>query len=48
MTISQRYYDREFPAPIGKLLGLKLSNAAEGQATIEFEATGATRIRWAP
>jgi uncharacterized protein (TIGR00369 family) len=30
----------EFPAPIGKLLGLKLSNAAEGQATIEFEATG--------
>ncbi|MGO9060882.1 MAG: PaaI family thioesterase [Candidatus Binataceae bacterium] len=30
----------EFPAPIGKLLGLKLSNVANGQATVEFEASG--------
>jgi uncharacterized protein (TIGR00369 family) len=29
----------DFPAPIGKLLGLKLSTPADGQATVEFEAT---------
>jgi uncharacterized protein (TIGR00369 family) len=29
----------DFPAPIGKLLGLKLSNPADGQAIVEFEAT---------
>jgi hypothetical protein len=29
----------DFPAPIGKLLGLKLSIPADGQATVEFEAT---------
>ncbi|HEY2523718.1 MAG TPA: PaaI family thioesterase [Candidatus Binataceae bacterium] len=28
----------EFPAPIGKLLGLSLSTPAKGQATVEFEA----------
>jgi uncharacterized protein (TIGR00369 family) len=28
----------DFPAPIGKLLGLKLSTPADGRATIEFEA----------
>ena len=29
----------DFPAPIGALLGLKLSMPAGGQATVEFEAT---------
>jgi uncharacterized protein (TIGR00369 family) len=29
----------EFPAPIGKLLGLTLISSAAGSATIEFEAT---------
>ena len=29
----------DFPAPIGKLLGLKLSTPADGRATVEFEAT---------
>jgi uncharacterized protein (TIGR00369 family) len=29
----------EFPAPIGRLLGLKLSKSADAQAVIEFEAT---------
>jgi uncharacterized protein (TIGR00369 family) len=29
----------DFPAPIGKLLRLKLSTSAEGRATVEFEAT---------
>lgn len=28
----------DFPAPIGKLLGLKLSNATDGHATIDFDA----------
>jgi uncharacterized protein (TIGR00369 family) len=28
-----------FPAPIGKLLGLRLSTPADGQAIVEFEAT---------
>ncbi len=37
---SVNYAPDEFPAPIGKLLGLKLSKCADGQATIEFEATG--------
>ena len=37
---SVNYALDEFPAPIGKLLGLKLSKCADGQATIEFEATG--------
>src|SRR6202166_1491754 len=36
---SQGFSQQEFPAPIGKLLGLKLSNAADGHATVEFEAT---------
>lgn len=30
---------QEFPAPIGNLLGLRLSNAINGQATIEFDAS---------
>lgn len=29
----------EFPAPIGRLLELKLSTPADGRATVEFEAT---------
>jgi len=29
----------DFPAPIGKLLGLKLSTPAHGRAIVEFEAT---------
>ena len=29
----------DFPAPIGKLLGLRLSTPADGQAIVEFEAT---------
>jgi uncharacterized protein (TIGR00369 family) len=37
---SVNYAVEEFPAPIGKLLGLKLSKCADGQATIEFESTG--------
>ncbi len=37
---SAQYAAEEFPAPIGRLLGLKLSKCADGQATIEFEATG--------
>ncbi len=36
---SQGFNQQDFPAPIGKLLGLKLSNAADGHATVEFEAT---------
>jgi uncharacterized protein (TIGR00369 family) len=36
---SQGFNQEDFPAPIGKLLGLKLSNAADGHATVEFEAT---------
>jgi uncharacterized protein (TIGR00369 family) len=28
-----------FPAPIGKLLGLRLSTPADGQANVEFEGT---------
>ena len=30
---------QEFPAPIGRLLGLKLTNVSVGRATVEFEAT---------
>ncbi len=30
---------QEFPAPIGRLLGLKLTSVSIGQATVEFEAT---------
>ena len=30
----------EFPAPIGKLLGLMLTKQESGRATIEFEASG--------
>ena len=30
---------QEFPAPIGRLLGLKLTDVSIGRATIEFEAT---------
>ena len=30
---------QEFPAPIGRLLGLKLTDVSMGRATIEFEAT---------
>jgi uncharacterized protein (TIGR00369 family) len=37
---SANYAADEFPAPIGKLLELKLSKCADGHATIEFEATG--------
>jgi len=29
----------DFPAPIGRLLGLKLSTPADGRAIVEFEAT---------
>jgi acyl-coenzyme A thioesterase PaaI-like protein len=29
----------EFPAPIGKLLGLMLTSGELGRATVEFEAT---------
>lgn len=29
----------EFPAPIGRLLGLELTNVSIGRATVEFEAT---------
>ncbi len=29
----------EFPAPIGKLLGLRLARSGTGAATVEFEAT---------
>ena len=29
----------EFPAPIGKLLGLTITNSATGRATVEFEAS---------
>jgi uncharacterized protein (TIGR00369 family) len=29
----------DFPAPIGKLLALRLSTPADGQAVVEFEAT---------
>jgi uncharacterized protein (TIGR00369 family) len=29
----------DFPPPIGKLLGLKLSTPADGRAIVEFEAT---------
>lgn len=31
---------QEFPAPIGKLLGLTLTRAGTGRATVEFEADG--------
>jgi hypothetical protein len=30
----------EFPAPIGKLLGLMITSSGTGQATVEFEASG--------
>jgi uncharacterized protein (TIGR00369 family) len=30
----------EFPAPIGKLLGLRITNSGAGRATVEFEASG--------
>ena len=29
----------EFPAPIGKLLGLKIASSGKGSATVEFEAS---------
>jgi uncharacterized protein (TIGR00369 family) len=30
----------EFPAPIGKLLGLMITSSSTGRATVEFEASG--------
>ena len=30
----------EFPAPIGKLLGLTITSSGGGRATVEFEASG--------
>jgi uncharacterized protein (TIGR00369 family) len=30
----------EFPAPIGKLLGLRITGRGAGRATVEFEASG--------
>jgi len=36
---SQEVTGEEFPAPIGKLLGLTLIGGAPGRTTIEFEAT---------
>jgi uncharacterized protein (TIGR00369 family) len=30
----------EFPAPIGRLLGLRITSRADGRATVEFEASG--------
>src|SRR6266436_8059407 len=30
----------EFPAPIGKLLGLMITSSGTGRATVEFEASG--------
>jgi uncharacterized protein (TIGR00369 family) len=36
---SQEVTREEFPAPIGKLLGLTLIGGAAGRATVEFEAT---------
>jgi uncharacterized protein (TIGR00369 family) len=30
----------EFPAPIGKLLGLTITSSGAGRATVEFEASG--------
>ena len=30
----------EFPAPIGKLLGLTITHSGTGRATVEFEASG--------
>jgi uncharacterized protein (TIGR00369 family) len=36
---SRNETQEEFPAPIGELLGLKLSNATGGHATIEFQAS---------
>jgi uncharacterized protein (TIGR00369 family) len=36
---SQEVTREEFPAPIGKLLGLTLIAGAAGRATVEFEAT---------
>jgi uncharacterized protein (TIGR00369 family) len=30
----------EFPAPIGKLLGLRITGRGPGRATVEFEASG--------
>jgi Domain of unknown function (DUF4442) len=30
----------DFPAPIGKLLGLSITNSGTGRATVEFEASG--------
>jgi uncharacterized protein (TIGR00369 family) len=30
----------EFPAPIGKLLGLRITSSGRGRATVEFEASG--------
>ena len=36
---SKAINQENFPAPIGKLLGLKLSTPADGRAIVEFEAT---------
>src|SRR5258707_11858010 len=36
---SPRVASEEFPAPIGKLLGLTITNSATGRATVEFEAS---------
>jgi hypothetical protein len=30
----------EFPAPIGKLLGLMITSSGTGRATVDFEASG--------
>jgi hypothetical protein len=30
----------EFPAPLGKLLGLMITRSGAGRATVEFEASG--------
>ncbi len=36
---SKGFRQEDFPAPIGKLLGLRLSTPADGRAIVEFEAT---------
>jgi uncharacterized protein (TIGR00369 family) len=36
---SKEFRQEDFPAPIGKLLGLGLSTPADGRAIVEFEAT---------
>lgn len=38
-SASTSYSRQEFPAPIGKLLGLTVTRSQAGRATIEFEAT---------